>query len=99
VLVLGLIATLAAIAFPFAPVGQPEVRYTWTAADGAAAIPLMPYQPVALTVTTSCATARGDGERLLLSTVPPRPDPAAEPLHGLRLTAASGEFRVTSAGV
>ncbi len=99
VLVFGLVAALAAIAFPFAPVGQPEVRYSWTAADGAAAIPLMPYQPVALTATTSCAAARGAGERLLLSTVPPRPDPAAEPLYGLRLTATGDGLRVASAGV
>lgn len=97
VLVLGLIAGLAALAFPFAPVQQPEVRYSWTAADGAAAIPLMPYQPVALTAEIDCAAARADG--LVLATVPPRPDPAAEPLYGLRIDALDGELRVASAGV
>ena len=43
----------------------------------------MPYQPVELTATIGCAAARTGG--LLLSTVPPRPDPAALPLDGLRL--------------
>lgn len=39
-------ATLTALAFPFAPVRQPEVRYDWSASDTAAAIPLLPYQPL-----------------------------------------------------
>ncbi|MCX6464333.1 MAG: arabinosyltransferase domain-containing protein, partial [Pseudonocardiales bacterium] len=96
VLVLGLVALLAAVAFPFAPVVQPRAEYSWSAADGAAAIPLMPYEPVSLTVTTTCATARTDG--LLLATVPPRPDPAAAPLAGLRLLAQGGSLAVASAG-
>ncbi|WP_433557477.1 arabinosyltransferase domain-containing protein [Pseudonocardia xinjiangensis] len=109
VFALGLISALAAVAFPFAPVHQPDVRYSWTASEGPAAIPLMPYQPVDLTVTTSCAVARGEGaprgaaapsaDRVLVSTVPLRPDPAAEPLHGLRLTATGDDLRVASAGV
>ena len=92
VLGLGLLATLAALVFPFAPVVQPEVNYRWSAADGAAALPLMPYQPVALTATVDCARRAATGA-LLLSTVPPRPDPAAEPLPGLRLIAAAGSAR------
>ncbi|WP_433290901.1 arabinosyltransferase domain-containing protein [Pseudonocardia sp. CA-142604] len=106
VFVLGLIAVLAAVAFPFAPVHQPDVRYSWTASDGPAAIPLMPYQPVDLTATVSCAVARVGGgpggppvSRELLSTVPLRPDSTAEPLYGLRLTASGDEVRVMSAGV
>lgn len=100
VLVLGLVAALAAVAFPFAPVQQPEVRYAWTAADGPAAIPLMPYQPVQLTADTTCAAVRAAGDKVVLSTVPPAPDPAAEPLSGLRLAGtATGALRVTSAGV
>jgi hypothetical protein len=96
----GLLAVLAAVAFPLAPVQQPEVTYSWTAADGPAAIPLLPYQPTELTASTSCATAReAPPERVLLSTVPLRSDPAAPPLHGLRLTATAGEVRVASAGV
>ena len=83
--VLGLIAALAAVAFPFAPVHQPEVRYSWSATEGPAALPLMPYQPVELSATTSCSAARAAGDGVLLSTVPPVPDPAADPLFGLRL--------------
>jgi arabinosyltransferase A/arabinosyltransferase B/arabinosyltransferase C len=96
----GLLAVLAAVAFPLAPVEQPEVTYSWTAADGPAAIPLLPYQPVELTARASCAAAREvSTDQVLLSTVPPRPDPAAAPLHGLVLTAADGAVRVESAGV
>jgi arabinosyltransferase A/arabinosyltransferase B/arabinosyltransferase C len=98
VLVLGLIAALAAVAFPLAPVVQPQVTYTWAASDGAAAIPLMPYQPVRLTASIDCQAARTPGA-LLLSTTPPRPDPAAQPLSGLRITATGDALRVTSAGV
>ena len=77
VLLFALLATVAAVVFPFAPVVQPQVDYRWNAADGAAALPLMPYQPVALTATVECAAVR-DGA-LLLATTPPRPDPTAEP--------------------
>jgi hypothetical protein len=98
VLLLGLVAVLAAVAFPFAPVQQPEVTYSWTAEDGPAALPLMPYQPVELTARTVCAVAQ-DGDRVLLSTTPLRPDRAADPLHGLRLTATGGTVHIASAGV
>ena len=97
VLAVGLLTALAALAFPFAPVRQPEVNYLWTPADGTAvALPLMPYQPVELTATIGCAAARTGG--LLLSTVPPRPDPAALPLDGLRLVGTPAGVRITSAG-
>ncbi len=100
VLAFGLLAALAAIVFPFAPVVQPQVDYRWSAADGAAALPLMPYQPTALTATLECAAAHDAAPgTLLLSTVPPRPDPSAEPLAGLRITAAAGAIDVTSDGV
>ena len=95
---LAVIALLAALAFPFGPVRQPEVRYTWSATDGPAAIPLMPYQPLQLTAVTSCASARAAERQDLLSTVPPRPDPAADPLYGLRLSYEDGRLRVLSAG-
>ncbi|HLU57644.1 MAG TPA: arabinosyltransferase domain-containing protein [Pseudonocardia sp.] len=97
---LGSLAVLAAVAFPFAPVEQPEATYSWTAADGDAAIPLQPYQPVALTAEVSCPAAReaAPGE-VLLATVPHRPDVVGEPLQGLRLTADGGSVRVESAGV
>ncbi len=98
VLAVGLLSALAALAFPFAPVRQPEVTYTWTPVDGTAvALPLMPYQPVELTATIGCAAARSGG--LLLSTVPPRPDPSALPLDGLRLVGTSAGVQITSAGV
>lgn len=99
VLASGLLAVLACVLFPFAPVGQPEVRYSWTASDGPAAIPLMPYQPVELTATTSCATVRDNDGRVLLSTVPPVHDPAAVPLSGLTLTSSDGGVEVLSGGV
>ncbi len=95
---LGLVAALAAVAFPLAPVVQPQVAYSWTASDGAAAIPLMPYQPVQLDASIDCSAARTPGE-LLLSTTPPRPDPAAPPLSGLQITSTGDGLRVTSAGV
>ncbi len=99
VLVLGLVAALAALVFPFAPVTQPEVDYRWNAAQGAAAIPLMPYQPVMLTALVECAAARdADPGHTLLSTVPLTSDPSAEPLPGLRLTAEDGDVLVVSGG-
>jgi hypothetical protein len=98
VLAVGLLTALAALAFPFAPVRQPEITYSWTPADGAAvALPLMPYQPVALTATVGCTAARSAG--LLLSTVPPRPDPTALPLDGLVLVGTPAGVQVTSAGL
>lgn len=97
VLVLALVALLAAVAFPLAPVQQTRADYAWDATDGAAAIPLMPYEPVALTATTTCGAVRAGG--VLLSTVPLRADPAAAPLPGLRLAAADGALTVTSAGL
>ncbi|GAA5127012.1 arabinosyltransferase domain-containing protein [Pseudonocardia adelaidensis] len=96
----GLLTVLAALAFPLAPVEQPEATYSWTAADGAAAIPLLPYQPVELTAQTSCTTAReAPPGQVLLSTVPVRADAAAQPLQGLRIAASDGAVRVESAGI
>jgi arabinosyltransferase A/arabinosyltransferase B/arabinosyltransferase C len=98
--VFGLLAVLAAVVFPFAPVEQPEATYSWTAADGAAAIPLLPYQPVQLSARTSCATARdAPPEQVLLSTVPVQTAQGAPALHGLLLTGTGGAVRVESAGV
>ncbi len=101
VLVLGALTALAAVAFVFAPVRQPEVTYAWTPADGTAvALPLMPYQPTRLDAAVDCATARRGG--LLLATVPPRPDPAAAPLAGLTLVGTpaglTAALTATSAG-
>ncbi|MDQ3900335.1 MAG: arabinosyltransferase domain-containing protein [Actinomycetota bacterium] len=99
---LGLIAALAALAVPFAPVTQDRVTMTWPmpGADPtatAAAIPLMPYQPVELTATVPCA---GDAsmDTVLLSTMPLRPDPAAPPLPGLRVERFDDHLMVSSYG-
>ncbi|MCU1627552.1 MAG: cell wall arabinan synthesis protein [Pseudonocardia sp.] len=104
--VLGLVALVAAIAFPFAPVQQPRVDYAWPPAgstsSAALAIPLMPYQPVRLEASLSCAALRGLAgpvERTALSTVPRNPDPAAEPLNGLRATVRDGALRITTGAV
>lgn len=101
-IVLGLIAALAALAMPFAPVAQDRVTLSWptTGADPAvtaAAIPLMPYQPVELTATVPCA---GDpsADTVLLSTVPLRPDPTAPLLPGLRVERLDGHLVVSSYG-
>lgn len=100
-LVLALIVLAAALAFPFAPVEQPRADYAWPEAGGgtAASVPLMPYQPVRFDASTTCAAARLPADRAVLATVPPDPDPAAEPLPGLRATVADGALRVTTAGV
>jgi arabinosyltransferase A/arabinosyltransferase B/arabinosyltransferase C len=108
---LGLIAALAALAVPFAPVTQDRVTVTWPMpgadpAATAAAIPLMPYQPVQLTATVPCAAdapAAGSStmstvDTVLLSTVPLRPDPAAAPLPGLRVERFDGQLVVSSYG-
>ncbi len=99
-LVLGLIAAISAVAFPFAPVHQPEVTYRWSSGDGqaGAAIPLMPYQPVDLTASVTCAAVRAAGDGVLLSTVPLRPDPTAAPLAGLTIGAATDRLRIATAG-
>ncbi|GAY09191.1 arabinosyltransferase domain-containing protein [Pseudonocardia sp. N23] len=98
-LVLGLLTVLCAVAFPLAPVTQTEATYTWDAAAGPAAIPLMPYQPTSLQVTVGCAAVRtASPGTALLRTVPARTDPGAEPLAGLELTAGPG-LTVRSAGV
>ena len=50
------LTVLCAIAFPLAPVTQPVVTFTWPQAptQTAVALPLMPYQPVALDASVSC---------------------------------------------
>ncbi|MGH4026234.1 MAG: arabinosyltransferase domain-containing protein, partial [Pseudonocardiaceae bacterium] len=106
-LVLGLIAALAALAVPLAPVSQDRVTMTWPAAGAdpavtAAAIPLMPYQPVELTATIPCTGPSND--TVLLSTVPlvppgrSGPDPGAPPLPGLRVERSDGDLVVSSYG-
>ncbi len=94
-LVAGLVSVLAALAFPFAPVTRPDVTYSWPAPGSSspapAAIPMLPYQPVTTTASVGCDAARAVAPgTVLLSTTPPRPDPLAEPLQGLTMTAGPG---------
>jgi arabinosyltransferase A/arabinosyltransferase B/arabinosyltransferase C len=101
VLVLGLLATLAAIAVPLAPVTQDRVTLTWPAAGSdatAAAIPLMPYQPIELAATIPCES-QPTATTVLLSTVPLRPEPGAPLLPGLRVERTDGDLVVSSYGL
>ena len=97
----GLVATLAALAVPFAPVTQQRVTLIWPPAGGApdqtmaVAMPLMPYQPATLTVAVPCG---GDSSAVLFSTVPLHPDPTAPLLPGLRVQRSEGELLVYSYG-
>jgi arabinosyltransferase A/arabinosyltransferase B/arabinosyltransferase C len=94
-LVAGVVSVLAALAFPFAPVSRPDVTYSWPAPGSSspapAAIPMLPYQPVTTTAAVGCDAVRAVAPgTVLLSTTPPRPDPLAEPLQGLTMTAGPG---------
>jgi hypothetical protein len=100
-LLLGLIATLAALAVPLAPVSQDRVTLTWPAAGAdpgvsAVAIPLMPYQPVALAATIPCGGT--PASTVLFSTVPLQPDPGTPLLPGLRVERTGGDLTVSSYG-
>ncbi len=91
-LLAGLVSVLAALAFPFAPVTRPDVTYSWPApgstSPAPAAIPMLPYQPVTTTASVGSDAVRAVAPgTVLLSTTPPRPDPLAEPLQGLKMTA------------
>ncbi|NMO90046.1 arabinosyltransferase domain-containing protein [Actinomycetospora sp. TBRC 11914] len=103
-LVAGLVSVLAALAFPFAPVARPDVTYSWPAPGSSspapAAIPMLPYQPVTTTASVTCDAARGVAPgTVLLATTPPHPDPLAEPLHGLTITAGPPGSRSLSVSV
>ncbi|MCD2193347.1 arabinosyltransferase domain-containing protein [Actinomycetospora endophytica] len=100
-----MVSVLAALAFPFAPVSRPDVTYSWPAAGttspAPAAIPMLPYQPVTTTASVSCEAARAVAPgTVLLSTTAPRPDPLAEQLQGLTMTAgpAAGAVAVSVGG-
>jgi hypothetical protein len=97
--VLGAVAFLAAIAFPFAPVHAERVNYSWSGQGQAAALPLMPYQPASLDATIPCSAASSlAGDGVLLSTVPLRADPAAPVLAGLQVSVSHGVAKLQSAG-
>lgn len=94
---LACLAALCAAVFPFAPVRQPLVRYQWPHAPGRAdAIPLMPYQPVYLRASWSCAAAGSVPSGTLLATMPLHPDSEAPKLSGLRVEVHGGRLSVHS---
>jgi arabinosyltransferase C len=77
-IVLGLLATVAALAVPFLPVNQDVTTLRWPTALGTASVsaPLVSYAPLALDATMPCATARAvqarsSGPAVLLATTPP----------------------------
>ncbi|MDD7966400.1 arabinosyltransferase domain-containing protein [Actinomycetospora lemnae] len=92
---------LCAIAFPLAPVVAPVVTFTWpqgpATTSSSAALPLMPYEPVALDASVSCAalTATPPGQATL-ATTPPGTPPA--PVGGLTVRPVPGGTVVTSDG-
>ncbi|QUH00788.1 arabinosyltransferase domain-containing protein [Saccharopolyspora erythraea] len=93
--VLAGVALLCAFAFPFAPVHQPVVGYHWPGEPGASAVPLMPYQPVSLRASWSCAAIeRLGGHGTVLATAPP----SSDALPALRVEVTGGVLRATSYG-
>ncbi|MCD2188439.1 arabinosyltransferase domain-containing protein [Actinomycetospora soli] len=100
-LVAGAVSVLAALAFPFAPVTQPVVTYSWptSVAPTGAAIPMLPYQPQSLVVTVTADAVRAAAPgTVLFSTAPPVTDPLAEPIQGLTVRTAADGVEVTSGG-
>ena len=88
---------LCAVAFPLAPVVQPVVTYQFTGGP-AVALPLMPYQPVALDASVSCAALRATPPgTATLATTPPGTPPS--PVGGLTVLAVGGTAVVSSNGV
>ena len=90
---------LCALLFPLAPVSQPVVTFAWPQAPGqtAVALPLMPYEPVALDATVSCAAlAATPPGAATLATTPPGTPPA--PVGGLTVRPVGGGVLVTSDG-
>ena len=93
------LTVLCAIAFPLAPVTQPVVTFTWPQAptQTAVALPLMPYQPVALDASVSCdALAATPPGAATLATTPPGTPTA--PVGGLTVRPVPGGALVTSNG-
>lgn len=100
-LVAGLVAVLAALVLPFAPVSVDRPEVAWPA-DPAAAQPTMlnltAYRPLALDATIGCGFAQraaASPDPVVLSTVRPTPDALTA---GLVVSAAAGELTVLSRG-
>ncbi|MGZ6799076.1 MAG: arabinosyltransferase domain-containing protein, partial [Mycobacteriaceae bacterium] len=93
---LAVLSGLSTIAFVLAPVQEHTATYSWSSsADGvAAALPLLPYQPMALDVTVPCSSLAAGTDGVVLSTYPlDSTNPA-----GLRLTKLGGTLAVSSDG-
>ncbi|MGZ4553856.1 MAG: arabinosyltransferase domain-containing protein, partial [Mycobacteriaceae bacterium] len=93
---LAVLSGLSTIAFVLAPVQEHTATYSWSSsADGvAAALPLLPYQPMALDVTVPCSSLGAGTDGVVLSTYPlDSTNPA-----GLRLTKLGGTLAVSSDG-
>lgn len=101
-LILGLVAVLAALALPFAPVSvnQPQVSWpTDPAAPVSTMLMLSAYRPLALDASVSCRAARaaaaGPDATVLATT---RPDSPAGVASGLLVSAGDDVLSVTSRG-
>lgn len=96
VVALAVLSGLSTIAFVLAPVQEHTATYNWSSATNgvAAALPLVPYQPMALDITVPCNSLASARDGVVLSTYPLNaPSPA-----GLRLTKLSGALAVSSNG-
>ena len=99
--VLGLLATLLAMAFTVAPVVQRTADYAWDLSGGVVAnpVPLTAYRPAEMVATTGCVQrdALPAGTGAMLSTIQ---NPAATGLStdGLWIGATGGAVEVRSAG-
>lgn len=97
VVLLAVLSGLCTLGFVLAPVTEHTASYSWSSStDGtAAALPLVPYQAMALDVSVPCAAVTAAGDGTLLSTYPlDTPSPA-----GLRLDKQGSGISVVSNGV
>ena len=101
-LVAGLIAVIAALSLPFAPVTVSDPLVSWPqdpAAPRSTALLLSAYQPRELTTTLSCTALRGAGgsaDGIAFATMrPDRPEARAQ---GLLVHVAAGQVQVQLAG-
>lgn len=85
------------VALPFAPVTTPVVTVDWPSSPAAipTALPLMPYQPVSLDASVTCASARSTSGTVLATTPPGAGDPRGLTV---RSDGPAGRVRVASFG-
>lgn len=94
---LAVLSGLSTIAFVLAPVQEHTATYSWSSgADGvAAALPLVPYQPMALELTVPCSSLLAGPDGAVLSSYPL----SAPNSSGLLLAKLDGSLTVTSNGM